>query len=53
VTTRVLIDQAVTLMTEYGFHHLPVVEDERLIGLVDLRQAARRARARTGIGLGI
>jgi sulfide:quinone oxidoreductase len=46
------IDAAVTLMTEYGFHHLPVVEDERPVGLVGLRQAARRARTRVGVGLG-
>jgi sulfide:quinone oxidoreductase len=45
------IDAAVTLMTEYGFHHLPVVEDERPVGMLGLRQAARQAR-RTGIGLG-
>jgi sulfide:quinone oxidoreductase len=52
VSAATPIDVAVTLMTEYGFHHLPVVEDERPIGLVGLRQAARRTRTRTGIGLG-
>ncbi len=46
------IEAAVTLMTQYGLHHLPVVEDERPTGLLGLRQAAREARARTGIGLG-
>jgi sulfide:quinone oxidoreductase len=46
------IDVALTLMTEYGVHQLPVVEDERPIGLVGLRQAARRARSRARIGLG-
>jgi sulfide:quinone oxidoreductase len=46
------IDATVTLMIEYGFHHLPVVEDERPVGMLGLRQAARRARRRTGIGLG-
>jgi sulfide:quinone oxidoreductase len=46
------LDAAVTLMTEYGFHHLPVVEDERPVGMLGLRQAARQARRRTGIGLG-
>jgi CBS domain-containing protein len=39
-------------MTEYGFHHLPVVKDERPVGMLGLRQAARRTRARTRIGLG-
>jgi CBS domain-containing protein len=52
VTAATPIESAVTLMTEYGFHHLPVVEDERPVGMLGLRQAARQARARTGIGLG-
>jgi CBS domain-containing protein len=42
------IESAVTLMTEYGFHHLPVVDNERPMGMLGLRQA----RGRTGIGLG-
>ena len=46
------IEAAVTLMTQYGLHHLPVVEDERPTGMLGLRQAARQARARTGVGLG-
>jgi sulfide:quinone oxidoreductase len=46
------IDATVILMTEYGFHHLPVVEDERPVGMLGLRQAARQARRRTRIGLG-
>ena len=52
VTAATPIEAAVTLMTEYGFHHLPVVDDERPTGMLGLRQAARQARARTGIGLG-
>jgi sulfide:quinone oxidoreductase len=44
---------AVTLMTEHGVHHLPVVEDERPVGMVGLRQVARMVRARPGIGLGL
>jgi sulfide:quinone oxidoreductase len=44
------IDLAVTLMTEYGVHHLPVVEDERPVGLLSLRHAAERKTP--GIGLG-
>lgn len=46
------IDVAITLMTEYGFHRLPVVEDGRPVGMVSLREAARQARRRMGIGLG-
>jgi sulfide:quinone oxidoreductase len=52
VSAETPIEAAVTLMTEYGFHHLPVVADERPTGMLGLRQAARRARGRTGIGLG-
>jgi sulfide:quinone oxidoreductase len=43
---------AAMLMTECGFHHLPVVEAGRPIGMLGLRQAARRARSLTAIGLG-
>ena len=52
VSAATPIEAAVTLMTEYGFHHLPVVEDERPTGMLGLRQAARHARGRSGIGLG-
>jgi sulfide:quinone oxidoreductase len=52
VSAATSIEAAVTLMTEYGFHHLPVVEDERAVGMLGLRQAARQARGRIGVGLG-
>jgi sulfide:quinone oxidoreductase len=52
VSAATPVEAAVTLMTEYGFHHLPVVKDERPVGMLGLRQAARRTRARTRIGLG-
>ena len=52
VTPATPIETAVFLMTEYGFHHLPVVEEERPIGMLGLRQATRHARARMPIGLG-
>jgi len=52
VSAATPIEAAVTTMTEYGFHHLPVVEGERPTGMLGLRQAARRARGRSGIGLG-
>jgi sulfide:quinone oxidoreductase len=52
VSAATPIEAAVTMMTEYGFHHLPVVDGERPTGMVGLRQAARQARGRTGIGLG-
>jgi CBS domain-containing protein len=53
VSAATPIEAAVTLMTEYGFHHLPVIDDERPIGMLGLRQAARQARGRIGIGLGL
>jgi CBS domain-containing protein len=46
------LEAAVTLMTEYGIHHLPVVEGERPVGMLGLRQAARYGR-RPKIGLGL
>jgi sulfide:quinone oxidoreductase len=52
VSAATPVEAAVTLMTEYGFHHLPVVDGERPTGMLGLRQAARQARGRTGIGLG-
>jgi sulfide:quinone oxidoreductase len=52
VTPATPIEAAVALMTEYGFHHLPVVDDERPIGVLGFRQAVRQGRGRTGIGLG-
>ena len=52
VSAATPIEAAVTLMTEYGFHHLPVVDGERPTGMLGLRQASRQARGRTEIGLG-
>jgi sulfide:quinone oxidoreductase len=52
VSAATPIEAAVTLMTEYGFHHLPVIDDERPTGMLGLRQAARQMRGRSGIGLG-
>jgi CBS domain-containing protein len=47
------IEAAVTVMTQYGLHHLPVVEDERPVGLLGLRQAERHVRTQAAIGLGL
>jgi sulfide:quinone oxidoreductase len=46
---------AEALMAEYGIHHLPVVEDDRPVGMValrDLAQAAHRGGSRPAVGLG-
>jgi sulfide:quinone oxidoreductase len=53
VSATTPIEAAITLMTEYGLRHLPVVEDERPVGLLGLRQATHQARLRSGIGLGL
>jgi sulfide:quinone oxidoreductase len=53
VPTDASIGAAIKVMTEYGIHHLPVVEDERPVGMLGLRQAMRKARPSTGIGLGL
>jgi CBS domain-containing protein len=46
---------AVTLMTEHGIHHLPVVVGERPVGMVGMRDVVRAgsAGAPVGIGLGL
>ena len=54
VSASTTLDVAETLMTEYGIHHLPVVEDERPVGMVGLRDVTRTRRSpeRLPIGLG-
>ena len=54
VTASTRLDAAETLMTEYGIHHLPVVEDEKPVGIVGLRDVTRSRRSpdRLSIGLG-
>jgi sulfide:quinone oxidoreductase len=48
------LSAAETLMTEYRIHHLPVVENERPVGMVALGDVARsqRAASRPAVGLG-
>ena len=46
------LELAVALMTEYGIHHLPVVEGERPVGMLGLRQAVRASRRGSTVGLG-
>ncbi len=52
VSRGTAIGAAVFLMTEYGVHHLPVVEDERPVGVLALGEATRAARSGHGMGLG-
>jgi sulfide:quinone oxidoreductase len=48
------LDVAEALMTEYGVHHLPVVEGGRPVGMVGLRDVTRSQRdpGRLAVGLG-
>jgi sulfide:quinone oxidoreductase len=48
------LDAAEALMTEYGVHHLPVVEGGRPVGMVGLRDVTRLQRhpERLSVGLG-
>jgi sulfide:quinone oxidoreductase len=56
VSTETLLEAAALLMTEHHFHHLPVVEGERPVGMVGMRDVVRSAGLGTGwptgIGLG-
>lgn len=54
VSPSTTLEVAETLMTEYGIHHLPVVEDGRPVGMIGLRDVTRSRRSpeRLSIGLG-
>lgn len=55
VSRKTTLEAAVLLMTECGIHHLPVVENERPVGMIGMRDVARSALAHrpTAIGLGL
>ena len=44
------LDAAAILMTEHGIHHLPVVEGERPVGMIGMREVMRSA---TPFGAGV
>jgi sulfide:quinone oxidoreductase len=56
VSAETSLDAAAILMTEHHIHHLPVVEEERPVGMVRMRDVVRStglgAGWPTGIGLG-
>jgi sulfide:quinone oxidoreductase len=53
VSARTTVEAAARLMAEHGIHHLPVVEEDRPVGTVVLRDVVRAsAPAQLGIGLG-
>jgi sulfide:quinone oxidoreductase len=54
VSATTTLEAAAILMTEHGIHHLPVVENERLIGMVGMRDVVRSDSLgfMSGFGLG-
>ena len=42
ITPQASVDQAMELMTERRFRHLPVVEDGRLVGIVSIGDLVKR-----------
>jgi sulfide:quinone oxidoreductase len=52
VSRDTTLHAAGVLMTEHGIHRLPVVEGERAVGMIGMRDVARSRRVRMGIGLG-
>jgi sulfide:quinone oxidoreductase len=53
VTPETTVDAARLLMTEHRVHHLPVVEGERPVGSITLRDVVRRDSTPMNIGLGL
>ena len=43
VTPETAIDQARRLMLEHHFRHLPVAQDQQLVGMISMRDLARAA----------
>jgi CBS domain-containing protein len=53
VSAELPLEAASLLMIEHGIHHLPVVEGDRPVGMIGMRDAMRPGlRTRSGIGLG-
>jgi CBS domain-containing protein len=52
VTTTSSLDAAAALMIDHGIHRLAVVDGERPVGLVGLREVARVADSEMRVGLG-
>jgi CBS domain-containing protein len=42
-TTETTVEEAGLTMLEHGFRHLPVVEDDRAIGILSIRDVAQSA----------
>jgi CBS domain-containing protein len=46
------LETALRLMQEHRIHHLPIVEDGRVVGMVGVRAVARSLADRSNVGLG-
>ncbi len=53
VSAATALEAAAILMTEHRIHHLPVVEGERPVGMVGMRDVARSTSPRSLSGLGL
>ncbi len=53
VSTATVLEAAAILMTEHRIHHLPVVDGERPVGMVGMRDVAHSTRPRSLSGLGL
>ncbi len=52
VTTTSSLEAAAAVMTEHGIHHLAVVDGERPVGIVGMREVARAAESEMRVGVG-
>ena len=53
LVSETALETAAILITEHHIHYLPVVDGERPVGMVGMREVIRSAAGfRTGIGLG-
>jgi CBS domain-containing protein len=53
VTPSTTLAVAETLMCEYGIHHLPVVDGDRVVGMVGLRDVTRAQRHGETVSVGL
>jgi sulfide:quinone oxidoreductase len=52
VLPETTLDAAVALMADYGVHHLPVVKEGRVVGMLGYRRAVEHASHPSAVGLG-
>ncbi len=52
VSPTTTLQAAAVLMTEFHIHHLPVVDAERAVGMIGMRDVVRSSELLEGVGLG-